>query len=197
MKQDSIERIIIYVLLGVGALALVVLGAWGGLRRLRNTQQETAVLPGDEPVTAVSEIPMICKQELVGLHRSVEKNGASGGLMLVSYEPEKDICNFEIRSMKRPGNFGTLKTLHQLGDGNYGITMDIDRSDEEQVRLWTLAVLDFFNKEIDGQTAAEAVEAILPGGEYRSELFFIRSRANAWIEGKTVTPAVIIELRLR
>lgn len=196
-------------MLSVETAALVVMGVWVGQHhdsvfRPKPTETKAVIslnadpsLPGDEPITAVSEIPMICKQELIGLHRSVEKTGASGGLMLVSYEPEKDACNFEIRSMKRPGNFGTLKTLHQLGDGNYGITMDIDRSDEEQVRLWTLTALDFFNKEIDGQTAAEAVEAILPGGEYRSDLFFIRSRANVWMEGNTVTPAVIIELRLR
>ena len=123
-------KTLLYALLSLAIIALVVLGV------LRLSQKQDAsnnsISETIQRLTSGSgqtssdqknetERPLICMRELAAFHNSLQNTGAKGGIMFESYDADKDICNFDVRSMTKPGNFGTIETQHNLGDGKYGL----------------------------------------------------------------------------
>lgn len=203
MKQDN-GKTIIYILLSLAIIALIIFGVLR-LGQKQNTENNSIsetiqrLTSGSGQTSSdqknETERPLICMRELAAFHNSLEKTGAKGGIMFESYDAGKDICKFNVRSMTKPGNFGTIETLHNLGDGKYGIRLEIDKSDDEQVVLWTKAALNFFNKNINESDAAKAGAAMLEFGSMSSELFTIRGRASVRIDGDKIIPMEIIEVQ--
>ena len=172
MKKES-GKTILYILLSLAVIALIVFGVLQLSQKQKNESNSVSetiqkLLPGSGQQTSdkkeESERPLICMVELGSLHNTLEKTGAKGGIIYESYDAEKGICKFNVRSMTRPGDLGTIETLHNLGDGKYGIRLEIDKSDSEQVVLWTKSALFFFNKNIIEDDAVDAAGVVLESG---------------------------------
>lgn len=207
MKEEKNVRLIVYVLLSLGILALVVLGVW----MLNQLQDETGFLQnvrdnimngtGDSG-SSVTETPSVdvasilfCKTAFDGLRSAAERTGAAGMLTMDRNSADPDGCRYNIRKMTSWGDLGVVKLNKNNSDGTYGITLEIESGQEEQLRLWGKAALFYFNSGIDEETAEEAVERVLTGEKADYDLFTISSRIGVNLDGATVTPMQIIEIR--
>ena len=151
------------------------------------------LFPTETPVTGMNS-PMICKMELIGLHNTAEKVGAAGMLILDTYDSASDICTLRIQMLTPDRNAETVKFIHRRADDNYGITLEITKSDEEQIRLWTKAALLFFNNDISETTASDAAEKVLSEESVSGDLFTLTSSDGIRISGKKVIPVKVIEI---
>ena len=101
------------------------------------------------------------------------------------YAPERSLI----------GKPGIITIDYDSENGNYGITLEIESGQEELLRDWTKTALLYFNNGINEKIAEEAAERALAGEKAAYDLFTISSRIGINMDGATVTPLRIIEIR--
>ena len=192
MNENKNIRSIVYILLSLGIIAAIFWGVW----RLNHRQRETISAPSvTETASYDVKSILICKTAFDGLLSTAEKTGAAGMLTMSRNSADPNGCIYNIRSMTSIGNPGIITIDYDSEKGNYGITLEIESGQEELLRDWTKTALLYFNNGINEETAEEAAERALAGEKAAYDLFTISSRIGINMDGATVTPMRIIEIR--
>lgn len=208
MNREQKERLIIFVLLGIGIAALAVLGIWAvnHSRDIPDIIQYNSKREKDEIISAEKSDPaskkpvpdpdttMLCRMEYLGLHNSAEKTGADGMLTMDDVPVGKDECRFQVYKMTIPKKPGAIKISHDLGDGKYGIALEFESSETRWLRSWTEAALLFFNHEIDSKTALDAIETAMDTGSIESELFTLKFYNSVILDASGATPTIVMKI---
>ena len=192
MNENKNIRSIVYILLSLGIIAAIFWGVW----RLNHRQRETISAPSvTETASYDVKSILICKTAFDGLRSTAEKTGAAGMLTMSRSSADSNGCIYNIRSMTSIGNPGIITIDYDAKGGNYGITLEIESGQEELLRDWTKTALLYFNNGINEKIAEEAAERALAGEKAAYDLFTISSRIGINMDGATVTPLRIIEIR--
>ena len=189
MDKTRVARLIVYLFLALGSAALV-------LYKVTPNQNKSAsapvLLPAETP-TISFDVAVLCKMEFDGIKKKSEKTGASGMFFIDRSSLEIGVCQFFVKKIAPSGGTGTIRMMNDHEGKDYGIKLSFDESDEKQLFDWSKTALLFFNKDIDEQTAENAVKTAINEGSTESNLYKIRSYNDFDIY--RVTPLKIIEIR--
>ncbi|MBQ6503832.1 MAG: hypothetical protein IJI57_07970 [Flexilinea sp.] len=138
---------------------------------------------------------LVCKSEFEGLRAKAEMTGAGGMLVMNTHSADDEKCELTIKNMRAAGDLGTITLSVHAEQENFGITLKMTAAHPEEIRLWAEAALLYFKAEISEETAANAVKAALEEGSYTDDLFTLTVKTDVVIDGSSVTPQKIIEIR--
>ena len=204
MKTERGQNLIYLIVaaLAIGLIIWGVVGIWrhqksdleNNISRTSSRLENISTVPTERSEQNIRDI-LICKSEFEGLRAKAEKTGAGGMLVMNTYSADGEKCELTIKNMRAAGDLGTITLSVAADDGNFGITLKMAADKPEQTRLWSETALLYLNSQISEETAANAVKTALEEGTYTDDLFRINIGSDVKIDGSSVTPQKIVEIR--
>ncbi len=186
MDRTRIARLIVYIFLALGSAALVLYKVTPNQNK---SASEPVLLPAETPTISLNDA-VLCKMEFDGIKKKSEKTGASGMIFIDRNSLEIGVCQFYVKKIAPSGGTGTIRMVNDPDGKDYGIVLSFDGSDEKLLFEWSKTALMFFNKDIDEQTAENAVQTAINEGSTESNLYKIRSY-NDFDSNRVITLKII------